>query len=80
MTESELFDALRERGVDADDPDVRAAVRAVVANVREVKGRAGPHAARRCMEAMQEALFFWLQHPDVEDMSSFEREFDDGPD
>lgn len=77
MEEPDVFDALRSRGVDADNPEVRAAVRLVLTHIDEVRKRAGPQSARRCMDAMRHALAYELQHPDVGDMSGFEAEFDD---
>lgn len=77
VKETELFQALRAQGVDADDPQIRAAVRLVVAHVDDVATRHGSHTARRCTEAMDAALVQLLRHPDVEDMSSFEAAYDD---
>jgi hypothetical protein len=77
VDETALWDALRERGVDADDPDIRAAVREALTTIDEVERRAGRYVARRCAEAMHEALQFELSHPDTRDMSRFEGEFDD---
>ena len=78
MEEAELWNALRDRGVDADDPDIRAVVRQALAAIDEVRERSGGHAARRCAKAMHEALDYELSHPDTSDMSSFEDEFDGG--
>ncbi len=77
MDEPHLFDALRAEGVDADDPEIRAAVRLATGHVDDVRRRLGTHRARRCMEAMHAALAYQLQHPDVEDMSSFESSYDE---
>lgn len=77
MNESELFDALRSRGIDADDPQIREAVRVVLAHVDGVRDRDGAPASRRCMEAIRVALGYELQHPDVGDMSSFEADWDE---
>jgi hypothetical protein len=77
VNEPELFNVLRDRGVDADDPDIRAAVRHVFTFIREARQRGGPEVARRCMEGMREALTCQLEHPDVADMTSFEAEFGD---
>ena len=77
MDESQLFESLRTRGIDADDPEIRAAVRTVTAHVADVARRHDPHHARRCMEAMQAALAYQLAHPDVGDMSSFEAAYDE---
>ncbi len=77
MDEVDLFRALRAEGVDADDPEIRTAVRLVSAHVEEVEQRHDAHRARRCMEAMRLALDYRLQHPDVEDMSSFEASYDE---
>lgn len=76
MNEPDLFDALRAEGIDADDPEVRAAVRAVSGYSNDAMTRLGTHRGRRCMEAMHAALTYALQHPDVGDMSSFEADFD----
>ncbi len=75
MSEADVFEALRSAGIDADDPEVRAAVRAVLDHAADVRARVGTHPARRCMEAMHAALAYQLQHPDVGDMSSFEADF-----
>jgi hypothetical protein len=75
--ESSLFNALRDQGIDADDREIRAAVRAVFAHVEGVFVRGGPDAARRCMQAMRAALDYRLEHPDRDDMSAFESAFDD---
>lgn len=77
MNEPDLFEALREQGVDADDEEVRAAIRVVLSRVSDVRGRLGTHRARRCMDAMHAALSYALRHPDVGDMSSFEESYDD---
>jgi len=77
LNEPDLFDALRRTGIDADDHEVRAAIRVVTAYLDEVRQRLGTHAARRCMEALHAALDYQLQHPDVGDMSSFEADFDE---
>ncbi len=79
MNEPDIFDALRRQGIDADDPEIRAAIRLVLEYIQDVRERSGPHAARRCMEAMHQALAYQLQHPDVgeDEMSRFEAEFDD---
>lgn len=77
MNEPDLFDALRERGIDAADPEVRAGIRVMVAHIDGVRERAGTHAARRCLRAMHEALAYQLAHPDVDDMSTFEAAYDE---
>lgn len=77
MKEPDLFEALRAQGIDADDGEVRAAVRATLSHVAGVRDRLGSHRARRCMEAMHAALAYELRHPDVGDMSSFEESYDD---
>jgi len=77
MNEPDLFDALREQGIDANDAEVRAAIRATRSHVSGVRDRLGGHRARRCMEAMHAALAYELRHPDVGDMSSFEESYDD---
>lgn len=76
MNEPNLFAALRAVGVDADDPEIRTAVRAISVHVDAVRQREGVHRARRCMEAMHAMLAYQLQHPDVDDMSSFEAAYD----
>jgi hypothetical protein len=78
VDEPEIFDALRSRGVDADDPEIRAAVRTVLTHIDEVRERSGRHRARRHMEAMLHTVRYVLEHPDVGDMSSFEAEFREG--
>lgn len=75
MDEPELWDALRAEGVNADDPEIRATVRSVLATIDAVEERSGGHAARRCMESVHAALTYVLRHPDTKDMSSFEQEF-----
>lgn len=80
MNEPDLFDALRSKGVDADDPVLRAAVREVVSHLDGVKRDHGPVMERRCMEGMAAALAFMLAHPDVGHMESFEAQFDDDGD
>lgn len=77
MNEPDMFDALRQRGIDAADPEIRASVRVVVAHVDAVRDRIGTHGARRCMRAMHEALAYQLAHPDVGDMSTFEAAYED---
>lgn len=77
MSEPDLFDALRAAGVDADDREIRAAVRVVTGHVDEVRRRDGIHRARRCMEAMHATLAYQLRHPDVADMGSFEAAYDE---
>ena len=77
MNEPALFEALRDGGIDADDPQVRAAVRVVLSHVADLQRAHGDPPARRCMEAMQAALAYQLQHPDVGDMSRFEAAYDD---
>jgi hypothetical protein len=77
MNEPDLFDALREQGIDADDDEIRAAIRTTLAHVSGVRDRLGTHHARRCMEAVNAALSYELRHPDVGDMSSFEESYDD---
>jgi hypothetical protein len=74
----DLWNALRERGIDADDPEIRAAVRVVLETVNDVGQRADHYVARRCAEAMQVALSYQLQHPETSDMSRFEDEFGEG--
>jgi len=76
MERSDLWDALRARGVDADDPEIRATVRTTLDAVEDVRQRLGHHHARRCMEAMHRALAYELEHPDTDDMSRFEDEFE----
>ncbi len=76
IDEADVFDALRRDGIDADLPEVRAAVRVVMRHVEEVRGHTDPYAARRCIEAMDAALHFMLTHPEVGDMASFEGEWD----
>jgi hypothetical protein len=76
--QADLWTALRERGIDADDPEIRAAVRAVLATVDDVGRRVDHYHARRCAEAMQVALAYQLQHPKTSDMSRFEDEFEEG--
>lgn len=77
MNEPDLFDALRARGIDAADPEIRAAVRVVTTHVDTVREDRGTHAARRCMRAMHAVLDYQLAHPDVDDMSTFEADLDD---
>jgi hypothetical protein len=77
MNLSELWNELRQNGVDADDPEIRASVRATLATVDDVRRREGGHVARRCSEAMHQALSYTLSHPDTGDMSVFEEEFDE---
>jgi hypothetical protein len=77
MDGPDLWDDLRERGVDADDPDVRAAVRAALECLERVHERSGAPAARRCVHAMRAALDYQARHPDTGDMSSFEVDFQD---
>jgi hypothetical protein len=77
VDEPDLWEALRERGIAADDAEIRASVRATLDLVHDVRGRHGHHHARRCAEAMSAALAYALQHPDTSDMTSFEEEFDD---
>ena len=69
---------LGTRVADADDPEIRAAVRATLESIDDVRRRAGPYVARRCTEAIDLALAYQLQHPDTSDMSRFEDEFEDG--
>lgn len=80
MDGPDLWDALRERGLDADDPDVRAAVRATLESIERVHERSGAPAARRCVHAMRAALDYHLRHPDTGDMSSFEFDLQNGDD
>jgi hypothetical protein len=75
MEGPDLWGALRESGVDADDPDVRAAVRAALQSIERVRERSGVPAARHCAQAIQAALAYQLRHPDTEDMSSFEDDY-----
>ncbi len=77
MERSELWDALRAGGVDADDPEIRATVRTTLDAVDDVGRRVGFHHARRCLEAMHLALAYELEHPDTDDMTRFEDEFED---
>lgn len=77
MNEPNIFDALRGEGIDADDPDVREAVRLTLDHVVDVRARAGDEVARLCMRAMSRALTYQLKHPDVRDMSGFEADFDE---
>lgn len=77
MNEPDLFDALRDRGIDAADPQIRTAVRVITSHVDAVRADEGTHAARRCMRAMHAALDYQLAHPDVDDMSTFEADLDD---
>ncbi len=72
-----MTDALRERGIAAAVPEVRAGIRVMVAHIDAVRERAGTHAARRCLRAMHEALTYQLAHPDVDDMSTFEAAYDE---
>jgi hypothetical protein len=78
MEQPDLWDALRDQGINADKPEIRAAVRASLEIIEDVRQREGPHTARRCAEAMHQALSYELRHPDTRDMSRFENEFDDG--
>jgi hypothetical protein len=80
MDRTGLWDALRERGVDADDSEIRAAVRVCLLQLDQINARSGSYAARRACEAMHAALDFALDHPDTGDMSRFEQQFDDGAD
>lgn len=75
-----LWDALRGVGVDADDPDVRDAVRTTLGSIDGVAERAGAPAARRCALAVQAAIAYHLRHPDTDDMSSFEGDIEDQSD
>lgn len=75
MEEPEIFDAIRREGIDADDPEVRKAVRAALEHIEGVRARTDDETARRCMSAVSRALSYQLQHPDVGDMSWFESEF-----
>lgn len=72
MDGPDLWEALRQKGLDADDPDVRAAVRAALESIERVRERSGEQAAWRCAQAIQAALAYQLRHPDTGDMSSFE--------
>lgn len=74
----DLWTALRQRGIDADDPDIRAAVRGVLQVIDDIGARTDHYRARRCAEAIQAAVSYQLEHPATGDMSSFEGEFDDG--
>ena len=76
MERSDLWDALRARGVDADDPEIRATVRTTLDAVEDVRQRLGYPHARRCTEAMHRALAYELAYPDTHDMSRFEDEFE----
>lgn len=71
----DLWTALRERGIDADDHEIRAAVRAVLATIADVEQRHDAYVARRCARAAHLALSYHLQHPATGDMSLFEDEF-----
>lgn len=77
MEERDIFDAIRKEGIDADEPEVREFVRLVLEHIADVRSRRDDDTARRCMRAVATALSYQLQHPDVEDMSGFEREFGD---
>lgn len=77
MEERDIFDAIRQEGIDADDPEVRNSVRTALAQIEDVRSRKDAETARRCMRAVAAALSYELQHPDVDDMSGFESEFDD---
>lgn len=76
MEEPDIFDAVRRQGIDADDPEVRSAVRVVLEHMDSVRERAGDSTERLCMRAVVAALTFQLQHPDVDDMSTFEADLD----
>lgn len=75
MEEPDVFDAIRQEGIDADDPEVRESVRVAFEHVEAVRARTDDATASRCMRAMSTALTYQLQHPDVGDMSRFESEF-----
>ncbi len=72
----DLWNALRAHGIDADDPQIREAVRATLATITDVEQHSGRYVARRCAEAIHQALAYQLQHPDTDDMSRFEDEWD----
>ena len=80
MDGPDLWEALRQRGIDADDPEVRAAVRAALESIESIGTRSGEQAARRCARAIQAALAYQLRHPDTQDMSSFEDDVRDESD
>ena len=80
MDGPDLWEALRQRGLDADDPDVRAAVRAALESIQSISTRSGEQAARRCAQAIQAALAYQLRHPDTQDMSPFEDDVRDESD
>ncbi len=77
MDSPKLWDALRAQGIDADEPEVRTAVRACLRSLDAVQARADEHAARRCREAVHAALAYELRHPPTGDMTSFEDEFNE---
>lgn len=76
MDEPEMFNTLRAEGVDADQPEIREAVRGTLDLVDRLEERTDVHTARQCMTAMRAALKYRLLHPDIDDMSNFESEFD----
>ncbi|GEM_PF-3507898 len=80
MDGPDLWEALRQSGLDADDPDLRACVRATLESIERVRERSGEQAARRCSQAILAALAYELRHPDTEDMSSFEDDVRDESD
>jgi hypothetical protein len=80
MDGPDLWEALRQRGLDADDPDVRAAVRTALKSIESISARSGEQTARRCAQAIQAALAYQLRHPDTQDMSSFEADVRDESD
>lgn len=77
MDEPEMFNALRAEGIDADRREIREAVRESLTLVDAIEQRTNTHTARLCMAAMRAALRYRLLHPDIDDMSGFESEFDD---
>ena len=80
MDGPDLWEALRQRGLDADDRDVRVAVRAALESIERVGERSGEAAARRCAQGVQAAMAYQLRHPDTGDMSSFEDDVRDESD
>lgn len=80
MSEPDLFDELRGRGIDADDPEIRAAVRVAMGHLAAVRAASGDEASQRCLEAMHAALAHAWTHPATDDMTSFEDDFDLGDD
>lgn len=72
-----LWDDLRAQGINADDAEVRTAVRTCLESLDGIRERSGEHAARRCLVAVHAALDHAMRHPSIGDMTSFEDEFDD---